>query len=235
MNHPVARRHRVLVLAVFLILPALLAFAADHEEGGYAGTKGEGHDTVVYNFLKHFTYNQYYWTTEWQWHSGNDERVDAMDIAVFGGHGSPWSIKTISGWIDLSTIADTGAWGWGDTDADFIAFESCKVVPGDIDKADWWTKWVQEPNGAWDGVHQIMGFRTDSYQSTDQDVTDYFGARVRANYAIWQSWFDASNEEARSDEMASVVFHPPAENDTYANMVADPPYDSNWIGLWYQY
>lgn len=227
--------NRYVLAALLFVLGTVPLTAADHEEGGYAGTKGEGHDTVVYNFLKHFSYNQYYWTVGWQWGAGNDQRVDAMDIAVFGGHGAPWSIKTIDGWIDLSTIANTDAWGWGDVDVDFVAFESCKVVPSEIERADWWTNWVQEPGGAWDGVHQIMGFRTDSYQHTDQDVTDYFGARVRANYAIWQSWFDASIEEADADEMASVVFHPPAEFETYASIGADPPYDSNWIGLWYQW
>ncbi len=42
-----------------LVLSTLMmasAYAVDREEGGYAGTTNEGHDQVVYNFLKHFKY-----------------------------------------------------------------------------------------------------------------------------------------------------------------------------------
>ena len=35
--------------------------AVDREEGGYVGGKGQGDDVCVYNFLKHFSYEQYYW------------------------------------------------------------------------------------------------------------------------------------------------------------------------------
>ena len=63
----------------------------DREEGGYAGQMGQGHDVVIYNFLKHFNYEHYYWGYRHQWSYNNNNRVDAMDIAIFAGHGNRWA------------------------------------------------------------------------------------------------------------------------------------------------
>lgn len=225
----------VVALVATLALAALPAAAIDREEGGYAGTQGEGHDTVVYNFLKHFNYNQYYWGYQHQWSWNNNARVDAMDIALFAGHGSPWSISLLDGGVDLSTAGSGSNAGYGNLDAEFVAFESCKVVPSPIERSDWFSNWTSESDDVFDGLHQALGFRTDSYQSTDEDVTDYWGARVAANYGIWESWFDAINSEARSDEFGSAVMHPSADGDTYGSFAADPPASHGALRVWYQY
>lgn len=211
------------------------ALAADNEEGGYAGTRTEGHGTVVYNFLKHFRYEQYYYAAGHQWTWNNDNRVDNMDISIFGGHGNRWFIRCEDGvGVDLSSAGTHGDLGYGDQDAEFVAFESCKVVPSPLEVTDWATNWTRT-GGIFDGLHQAVGFRTDSYQSTDEDVSDYFGNRVRNNHAIWQSWFDAIDHEGRSNEFGSAVMYPPAENDTYASFCADPPRDHTWLRIWWQY
>ena len=44
------------LVVVGLLMAAGGAQAVDREEGGYVGKEGEGHPTVVYNFLKHFDY-----------------------------------------------------------------------------------------------------------------------------------------------------------------------------------
>jgi hypothetical protein len=223
-----------LMMGVLVLLP-WAGNTADLEEGGYAGTTDEGHDEVVYNFLKHFSYQQYFYARTFQFASSNNSRVDAMDFAVFGGHGNRWFISTTDGGVDLGTFGSGSNHGWGDTDVEFVAFESCYVVPSPIEVADWWSNWVSESDDAFDGVHQVLSFRTLSWQSTDEDVTDYFGERIRNNHAVWQSWFDAINEEADSDEMGAAVMHPSTENDTYANFAADPPANSTSLRLWYQH
>jgi Family of unknown function (DUF6345) len=221
------------------VLLALLAAgrlgAVDRSEGGYAGTTDQGHDQVVYNFLKHFSYEQYFYARTFQWDSLNDLRVDAMDIAVFGGHGNRWFISTTDGGVDLSNVGSSADHGWGDVNAEFVAFESCDVVPSPLEVTDWWTNWIRTPGGAFDGVHQVLGFRTLSWQSTDQDVTDYFGARMAANGAVWQSWFDAINSEGRSDEMGAAVMHPSTDGDRYGTFVADPPKNHQSLRIWYQH
>jgi hypothetical protein len=224
----------IFALCAFLASASSLASAAG-KEGGYAGTTDQGHDEVVYNFLKHFSYDQYFYARTFQWGSSNNSRVDAMDIAIFAGHGNKWFISTTDGGVNLDTVGSGPNKGWGDVNAEFVVFESCDVVPSPIEESNWWTKWVQEPGGAFEGLHQALGFRTLSWQSTDEDITDEFGERVRNNHAMWESWFDAINDEGRSDEMGAAVMHPSADGDSYYNFVSDPPHNHQNLRVWYQY
>lgn len=211
------------------------AHAVDHEEGGYAGTTNEGHDTVVYNFLKHFNYEQYYYSYKHQWTYNNNSRVDAMDFAIFAGHGNKWLIAGLDGSVDLETAGSSTAAGYGSLDAEFVAFESCYVVPSPIEVTNWYTKWTSESDDVFDGLHQALGFHTVSWQSTDQAVSDYFGSRIAAGYGVWESWFDAINARGRNDEDGSAVMYPAADGDTYASYVADPPANHSSLRIWYQY
>tara|TARA_B100000745_G_scaffold278062_1_gene208876 strand:+ start:324 stop:1019 length:696 start_codon:yes stop_codon:yes gene_type:complete len=214
---------------------ALPSYAVDREEGGYAGTTDEGHGTVVYNFLKHFNYEQYYYSYKHQWTWNNDNRVDAMDFAIFAGHGNKWYISGLDGGVDLATAGSTSDKGYGSLDAEFVAFESCYVVTSPIETADWYSKWTAHSNGVFDGLHQALGFHTVSWQSTDQKVTDYFGARIAAGYGVWESWFAAINAKGLSTEKGSAVMHPSADGDTYANFVSDPTQNHTSLRIWYQY
>src|SRR4051794_23534681 len=117
---------RYYFLICIFFLP-VINFGADHSEGGYAGTTDQGHDEVVYNFLKHFSYQQYYYAADFQFTSSNNSRVDAMDFAIFGGHGNQWYIATTTGGVDLSQCGNTSAKGYGDWNCEFVAFESCDV------------------------------------------------------------------------------------------------------------
>lgn len=223
------------LLGMAVALSSAPALAVDMEEGGYAGTTNEGHDTVVYNFLKHFNYQQYYYSYKHQWTWNNDNRVDDMDFAVFAGHGNKWSIAGIDGTVDLAAAGSFSDRGYGSLDAEFVAFESCYVVPSPIEESDWYSNWTSESDDVFDGVHQILGFHTVSWQSTDQSVTDYFGSRVASNYGVWESWFDAINAKGRNDEHGSAVMHPTADGDSYGNFVADPSEDHTSLRVWYQY
>lgn len=209
--------------------------AVDREEGGYAGTTDEGHDTVVYNFLKHFNYEQYYYSYKHQWSWNNDNRVDAMDFAIFAGHGNKWLIAGIDGSQSLTSAGSSSDRGYGSLDAEFVAFESCYVVPSPIEESDWYSNWTSESDDVFDGLHQALGFHTLSWQSTDQKVTDYFGSRIANGYAVWETWFDAINAKGRSDEHGSAVMHPSADGDTYGSFVSDPAENHTSLRIWYQY
>jgi hypothetical protein len=229
------RRTKAILLTGLLSTFAASASAVDHEEGGYAGTTDEGHDTVVYNFLKHFSYEQYYYSYKHQWSTNNDNRVDAMDFAIFAGHGNKWRVAGIDGSVDLATAGASSHRGYGDDDAEFVAFESCYVVTSPIETADWYSKWTSESDDVFDGLHQALGFHTVSWQSTDQKVSDYFGSRIAGGHGVWESWFDAINAKGKNDEHGSAVMYPAADGDTYASFVADPSQSHTSLRLWYQY
>jgi hypothetical protein len=226
---------RAIATGMALASVVLASNALALEEGGYAGTTDEGHDTVVYNFLKHFSYEQYYYSYKHQWTWNNNNRVDAMDFAIFAGHGNKWYITGLDGGVDLSIAGAGSARGYGNVDAEFVAFQSCYVVPSPIEVADWYSKWTNGSSDVFDGLHQALGFHTVSWQSTDEKITDYFGSRIASNYKVWQSWFTAINVKGRSDEHGSAVMHPSAENDTYYSVVADPAENHSALKIWYQY
>jgi len=209
--------------------------AVDRWEGGYVGSKTEGDATTpVWNFIKHFNYNQYYWAETFQFGSYNNERVDKMDFSYFVGHGSPWSIKCQSTWIDLDTAGSTSHKGWGDGNAEFVTLHACQVVASPLEVPDWYSAWT-DVGGVFDGVHQVCGFRTNASQSCDQDISDYFGSRIDSGGAVWQSWFDAIWLRGNGTECGAAVMYPPCDGDSYASFTSDPPAGHTWLRIWYQY
>lgn len=227
---------RVIVVGVILSVMAGNGMAADLKEGGYIGSKNEGNEEVVYNFLKHFNYEQYYYAYKRQFSYNNNKWVDAMDFAFFSGHGNKWLIATMDGTVDLKTAGYSSHQGWGNIRSKFVAFESCKVVPSPLETSSWWQPWVKPENkDLFDGVRQVLGFRSYSYMSTDQDIAYYLGARMQASASPWRAWFQAISRYGLSDEYGSAVMYPRAENDTYGRFSAKPPAASTWLKVWYQY
>jgi len=209
--------------------------AVDREEGGYVGGRGQGDDVCVYNFLKHFSYEQYYWGYKHQWSTNNNNRVDSVDFAIFSHHGGNWSIKLLDGWLSLASAGNSSHKGYGDLDCEFVAFQACQVIPSPWDVSDWHSKWISEPDDVFDGLHQALGFRTNASFATDQDITNIFGWLIKLNFGVWESWFTAIDVYGGSSEMGSAVMHPSCDGDTYGNYAPDPPETSTWLRIWWQY
>ena len=225
---------RLALILTFLVIAGPVG-AVDRWEGGYVGSRTEGDATTpVWNFIKHFSYNQYYWAETFQFGSYNNERVDKMDFSYFVGHGNPWSIKCQSTWIDLDTAGSTSHEGWGDRNAEFVTLHACQVVASPLEVADWYSAWTNA-DGVFDGVHQVLGFRTNASMSCDQDISDYFGSRIDSGAAVWQSWFDAIWLRGDGTECGAAVMYPPCDGDSYASFTSDPPADHTWLRIWYQY
>lgn len=237
-KHLVARRKKLffcLLLLLFTSSPLRTASAVDHWEGGYVGSKTEGDATTpVWNFINNFSYDQYYWAEPFQFTSSNNERVDKMDFSYFVGHGSPWQIKCQSTWVDLKTAGSTTHKGWGDYNAEFVTLHACNVVASPLEVADWYSAWTGG-TGVFDGVHQVCGFRTTASMSCDQDISAYFGSRIKSGAAVWQAWFDAISLYGDGSERGAAVMYPPCEGDSYAIFSADPPATHTWLKIWYQY
>lgn len=234
------------LLLTLVVLFSSTAFALD-QEGGYAGTTDQGHAEVVYNFLKNFAYEDYYWAKDYCFTTDNDWYMDRREIVIYAGHGCNWGIGDVDGkFINLKTLGVYPQEGYGDKNKrlKYIAFESCEVIPTPAELTDWWTGWVNS-NGVFDGLHMALGFHTSSYQSTDQNISEEFGKLVKEGKGIWQAWFDAIDKKgARSwcwthwrmelTELGSAVMYPACDGETYYKQLAEPPINHQNLYYWYQ-
>jgi hypothetical protein len=189
----------------------------------------------VYNFLKHFEYEQYFWTEAFEFTTSRASFVDDMNLAYYSGHGNHSYLGMGPG-ASVSGVNLTSAGGYG-ARLRFIVFQSCTVIPSAPDLADWWSPWV--PGGIFQGLHQAIGYRTESWSGNG--ISNNFGNRVRSGGAMWQSWFAAVNDErsvwrgALYPGYASVVLYPGLDNDTYFSFGPRPPSGHGWLRTYYQY
>jgi len=233
------RKIRVARIPLIAALALTIAFSPPLSAayiGGYVYYGESRFVDNVWNFIKHFSYQQYYWAADYQFTYANNWYVDAMDLAYYSGHGNQWYITTNQGPPQQGVSVAYGV-PWGDYNLEFMIFQSCLVVPS-VPEGDWWSNWTG-PNRAFQGLHQIVGYRTVSYSGNG--ISDNYGGRVAAGQAIWQGWFNAVNDE-RSwwrgsfyPGMASVVLYPGLDNDTLYWFGADPPAGSGWLRTYYQY
>jgi hypothetical protein len=209
------------------------------EQGGYVYNRGEDRFVDnVYNFLKHFSYEQYYWAEAFEFTTSNNSYVDEMDFAYYSGHGSAYSIGMGPGaGVSSVNLANNSSASWGDRDLEFIVFQSCSVIPSAADRSDWADAWV--PDGIFQGLHQAIGYRTLSYSGNG--ISNNFGERISDGDAVWQAWFAAVDDE-RSwwkgqdyPGLASAVMHPSTQNDTHFSFAADPPAGHYSLTNWYQH
>lgn len=231
------RRHVGLIpLIATLVVFALSPAVSVAQVGGYVYYGESRFVDNVYNFIKHFSYQQYYWAADYEFTYNNNWYVDAMGLAYYSGHGSAWYITTTQG-PPQQGVSVANSVPWGDYNLEFIVFQSCAVVPS-VPEGNWWSNWTGAGR-AFQGLHQAIGYRTTSYSGNG--ISNNFGCRVASGQAMWQSWFNAVNDE-RSwwygsfyPGMASVVLYPGLDYDTYYSFGADPPAGSGWLRTYYQY
>ncbi len=236
------RKRRGFSLKVFLVLTAIAVFAlplSAERVGGYVYNQGEARFVDnVYNFIKYFAYEQYYWTQAYEFTTHNNYYIDAMDVAYYSGHGNNWYIGMGPGSIAPQYVSTPWAGSWGENQLEFIIFQSCQVIPSVPDVANWWSNWAGAGR-PFQGLHQAIGYRTNSYSGNG--ISNNYGSRVRNGQAMWQAWFNAVNDErawwkgADYPGYASVVLYPGTDNDTRYSFVADPPANHTWLRTYYQY
>lgn len=232
-------RSALALLAVATMLLATFSATAGTKEGGYVYNHGEDRFVDnVYNFIKHFSYEQYYWAQYYEFTTYNNSYADAMDLAYYSGHGNHWYIGMGPGAVSPQAVSIGSSTKWGDYEMEFIIFQSCAVIPSPLDVSNWWGNWVGT-NKPFSGLHQAIGYRTESYSGNG--ISNNFGGRVASGQAMWQAWFAAVNDErswwrgADYPGYASVVLYPGHDNDTYYSYGADPPAGSGSLRIYYQY
>jgi hypothetical protein len=227
-----------IVLMVALIATVALPVSADRV-GGYVYNQGEARFVDnVYNFIKYFAYEQYYWANAYEFTTHQNSYADAMDIAYYSGHGNNWYMGMGPGSVSPQYVSIPYAGAWGDNQMEFIIFQSCQVIPSPLDVSNWWGNWVGSGR-PFQGLHQAIGYRTNSYSGNG--ISNNYGNRVRAGQGMWQAWFAAVNDErawwkgADYPGYASVVLYPGLDNDTKYSFGADPPANHGALRIYYQY
>ena len=251
---------KALLLSATAIIAAAVqpAHAYDEQEGGYVyqytSSSEDRFLDNVYNFLfcfdldyigrkyKDTTMDQYYWAESPCFDTYNNFFLDGVDFAYYSGHGNNWLITMGPGadyspdYVYLHGSKFNGRHkGWGDNSLEFVTFQSCAVLPSPIERSDWYSNWVAEPYDLFDGLHQAIGYRVNSYSGNG--ISADYGDRIANNdEAVWQAWFNAVNTERDGyyPGYASAVMHPDNDGESYGCQFGDPDPSHTALKIWYQ-
>jgi hypothetical protein len=229
--------------------------AADPREiGGYVDQAESRFVRNVWNFIKNFqswqpvgahTYKetQYFWAEPFEFNTSHQSFVDKMDLAYVAAHGAGYYIETNQSTGDGVDLRFSPAYGdlVNGGDLEFLIIESCNTVVSAPEVANWWTPWTS----IFQGLHQLVGFRTLS--NSDNGIPNNYAHKLKANGGVWQSWFNAVNEErywifnpTNSDGspypgLASAIMYTSTENDRLGGYAADPAGGSGGMKTWWQF
>jgi hypothetical protein len=241
----------LLCLSFLLVLFNTSSFAL--EEGGYVGAPFWNDANTVWNFLRNFNYEQFYWAYDFMFRNMNNYFVDDMDIAYYCGYGFWTRWVTVFGtwpwwWspVDYAYFGNSGHRGYGDVDLEFLVMHASYSIPTPWSVWDWYSAWITEPNDIFDGMHQLHGFWTPRYYYTAPRISRNYGWMVSRGFNMWFSWnFSVWRYGARIYwwpwpwswliERGAVVMWPPSMWDRYwAMWCPDPPQNHRWLWIWYQ-
>jgi len=213
--------------------------AAALYEGGYVCREETGAVNETWAFIKHFSYNQYYWAYPFEFTTSDDLYVDWMDVAFFSGHGSHGSITTRKNCCDPVNFWD-GSVSLGDDYLEFLTIDACSVAPSYPDVGNSW-------DDGWWGVfhklHQLLTFRRTGWY--DSRVEDNYGSYLQAGQTFISAWLNAANSVRSGGEYpgyCSIIWAYPqgsysgAQNDRYTPYPStDPPFNLSIMANTYQY
>jgi hypothetical protein len=169
------------------------------------------------------------------WDSSNNAAntgVDDFQFTFTCEHGSPWAITTNNGTCNFNaySFGSSNNYGWGDDQVNWIVLYSCQVIRSEIEVADWWSVWMSNnPYDVMDGVHMVLGFRTNAYVSPAVTVSTNYANEICTGGECLLKWFHSvwffSYCQTSSYDKASAVFEPNSEDDTLTSYSSDPaPY-----------
>jgi hypothetical protein len=232
---------------IFMVLVLMFCVtAAVHATrfGGFYGTDWADSIPAVEAFLDEVDEHSGHTTTgptahyNSTWDTANNSGVDDFEFTYSCGHGDRWKLLTNTGWLDLngSGFGGSSNQGWGDDQCNWILLYSCKVIASQIEVTDWSSVWIsQNPYDVMDGVHMIMGFRTNAYKSPTNEVSREYAEYICTGGQVLLKWFHAvwyySYCQTTSLDKASAVFDPNSQNDTLTSYSSDPPNTS--LYSWY--
>lgn len=225
--------------------------------GGYVDRAESRFVRNVWNFIKEFQTPQFVGGNSWKntqyfynepfiFTTANDSYADAVDFIYSAGHGNSYYLQTnqAAGEGIYFPVDMPAGNGLGDYNAEYLAIESCSTVESLQETGDPWSSWMSTLKG----LHQIVGFHTLSY--SDNGIPNNYARKLKAGGQVWQSWFQAVNEERSWWQgsfypgMASAIFYDGTRYETLASSQYPDPYqwggthqgvDWGYIWNWYQY
>ena len=251
--HPGYRVCGALMMLSLVAIPR--SFAAQREIGGYVDQAEDRFVRNVWNFIKNFQgwqtvgsyqwkYTQYYWAEPFEFTTNDNDFVDRMDLSYIACHGAPYYIQTkkaTGDGVDLRSAPAYGDLARGG-DLEFLIIESCNTVTTAPDvSGDWWTPWTS----IFQGLHELVGYHTLS--NSDNGIPNNFANKLKADGVIWESWFDAVDEErswfnnpTNTDGSpypgyASAIMYHSTQNDRIGAYAADPAGGAADMVTWWQY
>ena len=242
------KKHIQLLLLAFLLCGTAQTGSA-RDIGAYVSSSDSWMVSDTWNFINKFqgtqyvgsvpwTTSQYYYGAPYMLTSSNDWYADNVDLAYVEAHGAPYYMELP--WPNTVNFADNSPFsnGLGNWDLEFLVLFSCSVVPSALNRYDWWTPWQHTLKG----VHQILGFRTLAYGNSN--AQNSFAWKLRYNGCVWQSWFDAMNENRywwynngwqNSPGFASAIVYSAHYYDRLSSPEYPDPYGFTNLWNYYQY
>jgi hypothetical protein len=175
---------------------------ASLREGGYY--IDDLSKSTTRNFLNHFSYeglnrsHTVYWTTS----NNTSPGVDYYDWSYFTGHGCTTSggkygyygVTTYgsANCVNLLNAGNNSNGGYGRR-LKYLVLHSCETVTSPYDDFDASSKWLQEPGSIFDGLHILMGFRTQTDQDNGLLIADEMGRLTvteTSTLIVW-NWMNA--------------------------------------------
>ena len=189
------------------------------------------------------------WESDWRVH--DDEWVDTADFVFYTGHASldGWVLsRPDDSWLDASEVGGNVPRDlWGSQDCEWIVVAASGPLQDDAISpggGDVFRRW----GGAFDGLHQLLGYGAITYDNEDEGkrVVQY----VRDGQTLLHAWFRAAQEIQPSTNGALApdgpdvwvgVMYPTrtgggdvgADHIWGAGVVApDPVPNDGWVAIW---
>ncbi len=187
----------VVGIALFLPTPSGAVPAGLREQGLYIDDLSK---TTVQNFLGHFSYEGLYPSRTAYWTTSNNSwptGVDSYDWVYYTGHGCPpsgggfgyYGLTTYNSanCVNLLNAGNNSNGGYGRR-LKYLVLHSCETVASPWDDPDAVSKWLQEPGSIFDGLHILMGFRTQTDQNNGLNIADEMGYLTTVDYPTLIIW-----------------------------------------------
>jgi hypothetical protein len=134
---------------------------------------------------------------ESDWRRNDDLWVDNADFVFYTGHASMdgWVLSNPDdGFLSFNEVGGSpGAPGdlWGSSDLEWVVIAACGPLQDDLLAAgggDVLARW----DGAFDGMHQLLGYGAITFDNTDEGrkIAEY----CRSGMTVAQAWFRAAKE-----------------------------------------
>lgn len=233
-------KHIVLIPMICIMFTSIqLPSAEALYEGGYVCREETGAVNETWSFIKHFSWEHYYWAHPFEFTTSDHLYLDWMDVAFFSGHGSHGLITTLRNCCDRVNFWN-GSVSLGDDYLKFLTIDACSVAPAPPDVG---TTWDDGWWGVFQGLHQVLTFRgTGWYNGT---VEDNYGSYLVAGQTFMTAWMNAANSVRSGGEYpgyTSIIWaypqgtYPGAHNDRYTPYpTQNAPEGLSIMAITYQY